>query len=165
MIRRQLAWTALAAIIPVLAGAQTIQDTNLHAWFMYFGDHPVNDRWGVHLESQVRRANAGLTWQHLLIRPGINYQLNKNVMLTAGYAYVRTSPYGDVPAKTAFPEHRVFEQALIKYGVKKSRCSTGCDWNSGWSEQIVGRCETASATCCAPISSFRSLHRRANLSE
>ncbi len=119
MIRRQLAWSALAAIIPSLACAQTIQDTNLHAWFMYFGDHPLNDRWGVHLESQIRRADAGLTWQQLLIRPGINYQLNKNVMLTAGYAYARTSPYGDVPAKTAFPEHRVFEQALIKHGIKK----------------------------------------------
>ncbi len=36
-------------------------------------------------------------------------------MLTAGYVYVRTSRYGDVPAKAAFPERRFFQQALIKH--------------------------------------------------
>jgi hypothetical protein len=115
----RLACATLVMMIPFVASAQTIQDNNLHAWFMYFGDHPLSDRWSIHLESQVRRANAGLTWQQLLIRPGVNYQLSKNVMLTAGYAYIRTSPYGDVPALKAFPEHRVFEQALIKHGAGK----------------------------------------------
>lgn len=110
---------ALAVAIPSLAAAQTMQDTNLHAWFMYFGDHPVSDKWGVHLESQIRRADAGLTWQQLLIRPGVNYQLNKHVLLTAGYAFVRTSPYGDFRGRAAFPEHRFFQQALIKHGAGK----------------------------------------------
>jgi hypothetical protein len=118
-VKRRFLFCALAAAIPSLAGAQNIQDTNLHAWFMYFGDHPVSERWGVHLESQIRRADAGLTSQQLLIRPGINYQLSQHVMLTAGYAYIRTSRYGDMPAKEAFPEHRFFQQALIKHRTGK----------------------------------------------
>src|SRR5258708_3282912 len=109
----------LAASMASLAGAQTIQDTNLHAWFMYFGDHPVKGHWGIHLESQLRRADAGLTSQQFLIRPGVNYQLSKNILFTAGYAYARTSRYGDVPAKAAFPEHRLFEQMLIKHSIGK----------------------------------------------
>ncbi|MFL6463453.1 MAG: DUF2490 domain-containing protein [Bryobacteraceae bacterium] len=117
-LHKHTLWVLAAAIAP-LASAQTVQDTNAHAWFMYFGDHPVSDKWGIHLEGQARRANTGLTWQQLLLRPGVNYQLNPNLMLTAGYAYVRSWPYGDYPAKAPFPEHRFFEQALIRHKIKQ----------------------------------------------
>jgi hypothetical protein len=39
-------------------------------------------------------------------------------MLTGGYGYVRTSRYGDFPAVAAFPEHRFFEQALIRHKLR-----------------------------------------------
>lgn len=101
------------------ARSQTITDVNTHAWFMYFGDHPVSDRWGVHLEAQARRSDVVNRWQQLLLRPGVNWQLRSNIMLTAGYAYVRTHPYGDFPGKATFPEHRIFQQALIKHKAGK----------------------------------------------
>jgi hypothetical protein len=108
----------LAAMVIPLAGAQTIQDTNAHVWFMYFGDHPISKKWGIHLEGQIRRADTGLTWQQLLLRTGVNYELNPYVMFTAGYAYVRSWPYGDYPVNAAFPEHRFYEQASIKHKLK-----------------------------------------------
>src|SRR5437764_9139324 len=99
--------------LPLPASAQT--DSNFHGWLMYFGDHPVSDRWGAHLEAQFRRTNGGLAPQQLLLRPAVNFTVNPHLMLTGGYGYVRTSRYGDFPAAAAFPEHRVFEQALIKH--------------------------------------------------
>ncbi|MFL6448025.1 MAG: DUF2490 domain-containing protein [Bryobacteraceae bacterium] len=102
-------------ILPSPVNAQTIQDSNVHGWLMYFGDHPVSDRWGVHLEAQFRRTNGGLAPQQLLLRPAVNYTINSHLMLTGGYGYVRTSRYGDFPPAAAFPEHRLFEQALIKH--------------------------------------------------
>ena len=106
---------ALCSLESQLSG-QSIQDQNVHNWLMYFGDHPVSQKWGIHLEAQIRRSDAGLTWQQLLLRPGVNYQLNKYVMLTGGYGYVRSWPYGDHPTGTVvFPEHRFFEQVLIKH--------------------------------------------------
>lgn len=90
----------------------------MNMWFMYFGDHPIGKGWGAHLEGQVRRANAGLTWQQLLLRPGVNYEVNKHLLLTGGYAYVRTPPYAPRPTSTAVvPEHRFFEQVLIKHNI------------------------------------------------
>lgn len=83
---------------------------------MYFGDHPVaNSKWGVHLEGQWRRTDLGLNWQQYLLRPAVNYQLTKNVMLTGGYGFAKSYPYGDFPSVAAAPEHRFFEQALIKH--------------------------------------------------
>jgi hypothetical protein len=102
-----------------LAMSQTVQDHNLNAWFMYFGDHPVSEKWGLHLEAQIRRAEAGLTWQQLLLRPGVNYQLNQNILFTAGYGYVRSTPYGDFRSTASVPEHRFFEQVLLKHRLGK----------------------------------------------
>jgi hypothetical protein len=108
---------SIIALLVPLASAQTTQDTNVNAWFMYFGDHALSTKWGIHLEGQIRRSDAGLTWQQLLLRPGVNYQLNPNILFTAGYAYVRSWPYGGFPARAVFPEHRFYEQALIKHKV------------------------------------------------
>jgi Protein of unknown function (DUF2490) len=120
-----LLWrTGLAWMLHALSGgplwAESVQDANVHAWFMYFGDHPAGaGKWGVHTEAQFRRARAGLAWQQLLLRPGLNYQLSPNAMLTFGYAFVRSSPYGGYPARSAFPEHRVYEQFLLRQRVGK----------------------------------------------
>lgn len=107
------AWIVLLATSPL--PAQKIQDLNSHGWFMYFGDHPVSDRWGLHLEGQWRRADGITQWQQLLLRPGVNYSLKPNLILTLGYGFVRTHPYGDFPGPRVFPEHRVFQQLLAKH--------------------------------------------------
>ena len=92
---------------------------NYHAWFSYFGDHPVSNRWELHLEGQWRRHDLGLKWQQMFVRPGVNFELNKNVFLTAGYAFADTFQYGDYPTSYRFPEHRVFQQVLLKQKVRK----------------------------------------------
>lgn len=118
---------ALASLAPVRAAT----DNNGNAWFMYFGDHPFNksSKWGAHLEGQWRRTNFGSQWQQLLLRPGINYQLNKKVTLTGGYGFVQTHRYGDYPVAAGFPEHRFFEQATI------TQRFLGLDWSNRLREE------------------------------
>jgi hypothetical protein len=99
--------------------ASRIHDQNLHAWFVYAGDHPVSSRWGLHLEGQWRRHDAGIRPQQLLLRPGINYQLSRAVALSGGYAYVTTHRYGDYPVQAAFPEHRIYQQATVQHKAKR----------------------------------------------
>lgn len=96
-----------------------VSTTNYNAWYSYFGDHPVSKRWEVHLEGQWRRHDLGPKWQQLLLRPGVNFELNPNVILTAGYGFVDTFQYGDYPVPYRFPEHRLFQQALLKHKVGK----------------------------------------------
>ncbi len=101
-------------LLIILAALPLLADSNANAWFMYFGDHQINNsKWGAHLEGQWRRANLGTQWQQLLLRPALNYQFNPHIMLTGGYGFVQTHRYGDYPAKSAFPEHRFYEQAQI----------------------------------------------------
>jgi hypothetical protein len=41
--------------------------------------------------------------------------VNSNVQFTLGYAFTRTYPYGEFPVRAAFPEHRIYQQALIRH--------------------------------------------------
>lgn len=82
---------------------------------MYFGDHPVSERWGVHLEGQIRRTGVISGWQQFMVRPAVNYTLNDNFMVSGGYAFIRSHPYGDFPSGAVFPEHRTYQQLLAKH--------------------------------------------------
>jgi hypothetical protein len=99
--------------------AQKVVAHNTNAWFMYFGNHKLSDKWGFHLEAQLRRSDFISDPQQLLLRGGINYYLNSQVYFTAGYCFVETYPYGEQPAKTTYPENRLWEQVQIKTQLQK----------------------------------------------
>jgi hypothetical protein len=100
------------AILPLSAAADQ-HDSNGNLWLNYVGDHPLfGSPWGLHLEVQNRRAELGDEWQQLLIRPGINYTLSPTITVSAGWAYVKTYPYGDFPTAHEFPENRAWEQVV-----------------------------------------------------
>lgn len=103
-------------LLPATAFAQAanrIADPNTHAWYQYFGDHRLGRHWGLHTEAQLRRASWINDPQQLLLRAGLNLIITEQVMLTAGYAFVETYPYGDYPAPKTFPEHRLYEQLSL----------------------------------------------------
>lgn len=87
--------------------------SNFNGWMMYFGDHKIDEKWSIHLELQVRN-NAFVRMQQLLLRPAINFHPTPNLIVTAGYCFVETYPYGAFAVKKAFPEHRLYEQLQLK---------------------------------------------------
>lgn len=99
--------------------AQRQSTDNLNGWFMYFGDHKFTDKWGVHIEAQLRRNEVVTKGQQLLLRTGLNYHFNSNVFATVGYCFVETYPYGEFAVKASFPEHRLWEQVQIKTQLSK----------------------------------------------
>lgn len=87
---------------------------NTNTWYSVFGDHRLSGKWSLSYDVHVRRSGfPGLTWQQLLIRPGITYDLTPEARLTAGYAYISTHQYGDDPIAARFPEHRLWEQLAL----------------------------------------------------
>jgi len=111
---------------PLVGVAQTpeyrLNTTNTNAWFMYFGNHKFSKNLGLHAEVQVRRNDIVQNWQQLLLRTGLDFYAT-NVRYTVGYAFVETHPYGEYPAANAFPEHRIWQQALVSNGLGKVKLS------------------------------------------
>ena len=106
----------ILAAIATPAAAQSprraVSQTN--AWLMYFGSHKFTKRLGVHAEAQWRRADVVSSPQQLLLRTGLNYHFSPDAFATAGYCFVETYPYGELPVRATFPEHRLWEQLQLR---------------------------------------------------
>ena len=93
--------------------AQRVTDANANLWVSHWGDHQISKRWSFHAEAHWRRADLGLNWQQLLLRPAVNFHLNEQVMLTQGYSYYINYGYGDHPIKYNNWEHHLFQQVQV----------------------------------------------------
>jgi hypothetical protein len=112
-------FVAVLAVTNVVS-AQKIISPQAHGWIMYFGNHKINDRWGLHTEYQWRRAgrdenaNVFQDWQQSLMRLGVDYYAKNQTQVTAGYGWIKTFEYGDQPVSHSFNEHRCWEQFIVK---------------------------------------------------
>lgn len=98
-----------------------VSDFNNTNWLQTFATIALNKKWSIHAEYQWRRTDGVKNWQQGLFRTGVNYKLNDNVILHAGYAEAETFKYGDFPIAPngTFPEHRIYEQLVLRQPLNK----------------------------------------------
>ncbi|WP_419870506.1 DUF2490 domain-containing protein [Chryseobacterium sp. CT-SW4] len=90
------------------------QKSDLGAWYMYFGNNKISDRWNWHNEIQYRNFDGIGDLEQLLVRTGIGYDLtenNNNVLL--GHGFILSKPYVN-GEKTQNIEHRIFQQFITR---------------------------------------------------
>ncbi len=104
---------ALAAfLISNNLSAQTASQFN--SWWMYFGNHRLTEKLGLHTEYQFRRSDFASHWQQSLMRVGLDYYLPNKSMVTGGYGWIVSFPYGEQPIAVKFTEHRIWEQFIMQ---------------------------------------------------
>jgi len=93
--------------------------SQFNSWYMYFGNHKLNEKWGLHTEYQFRRHGIIADWQQSLARIGLDYHVNNSTMITGGYGWIVSFPYGEQPAATFSNEHRIWQQLILKHKSEK----------------------------------------------
>lgn len=104
--------------ISLFAQNQRLTHYNNIGWYNYFGTINLNSKIGIHTEYQFRRNNLITDWQQSLLRVGLNYSITPRVLFRAGYGWIETFPYGDVPINGLgkdFTEHRIFEMIQLSH--------------------------------------------------
>lgn len=102
----------------VLGQNNRINTKNTIGWYGYFGTFKVSKKVGLHTEYQWRRNDVISKWQQGLLRVGVNYNLNPRVQFRAGYAWIETFAYGDIPLNGLgrdFTEHRIFQMVQLAH--------------------------------------------------
>ncbi len=100
--------------------AQNTGEDQLGAWYMYFGTNQISDKLSIHSEAQFRFYEVASTFNQLLLRTGLNYHINRNAIVTGGYAYINTdATFEDIPTEENSNEHRIFQQFILKNIVGK----------------------------------------------
>lgn len=105
----------------IFAQSNRQNDFNNINWIQVFITKAINKKIDWLIEYQWRRTDGLKNWQQGLFRTAVQYKPNVNVALGLGYAEAETFRYGDFPIASAgtFPEHRIFEQAVIKQTINK----------------------------------------------
>lgn len=112
----------LCQAIAVHAQNNRLSSQNAIGWYNYFGTFALDQRWGIHTEYQWRRDEWVVNWQQSLLRVGVNYQVNPRVLLRAGYGWIETFAYGDLPINALgrdFTEHRLFQMVQLSHREEK----------------------------------------------
>ncbi|MFZ6051183.1 DUF2490 domain-containing protein [Halocola ammonii] len=83
-------------------------------WLMYFGQNRISEKLSVHTEFQYRNHTAlPVNVEQLMIRTGLNYHLNENAFVTAGYAYIPSYVYDSEQSAPEQEEHRIWQQLIM----------------------------------------------------
>lgn len=92
--------------------------THNNGWFMYFGNHRVSEKLGIHTEYQWRRNDWINNWQQSLLRVGLDWHVEKSLTVTTGYGWIKSFPYGEQPISFSFNEHRIWQQLILQHNSK-----------------------------------------------
>ena len=117
-------------------------DDNSHFWGVYTGTIKVAKHWGIHSEFQWRRHNFIQSWQQNLSRIGVNYHLNDNVILTAGYGYIQTFPYGSQPINhfdKVVSENRLWQQLQLNHSLGRFSFNHRYRLEQRWTEKWLDK--------------------------
>lgn len=64
-------------------------------WEGYYSSVTFNKNWSILSDAQIRTRDWAQQWSQLLIRTGVNYKLNENVSVTAGFAFFKNAQYAN----------------------------------------------------------------------
>lgn len=95
-----------------------LPDDYLGSWLMYFGTHHLNDKYSIHYETQLRNFELTNNFFQLLPRVGLNYKIDDNSMITAGYAFIPTqTDFDEGWGNNMVTENRIWEQFILRNSI------------------------------------------------
>ena len=90
-------------------------EENFGSWLMHFGTHKLSDNYSLHYETQLRNYEILSNFNQLLPRVGLNYHIDKNTSVTAGYAFIPTQNEFDKGwGEKIVTENRIWQQFILK---------------------------------------------------
>lgn len=96
--------------VTFVVSAQTKHENT--AWLFLLNSTKFNEKWGLHLDVQVRSTDNWEGVKNVLFRPGLTYYINKQQNVTAGYLLAST----DNGIKTTY-EQRIWEQYILTHKI------------------------------------------------
>ena len=114
MIRKPIFYLICLIFVSNNIKGQNVEE-NFGSWLMYFGTHKLSDNYSLHYETQLRNYEILSNFNQLLPRVGLNYHIDKNTSITAGYAFIPTQNEFDKGwGEEMVTENRIWQQFILK---------------------------------------------------
>lgn len=119
-----------------IASSQEIENGNLNTWFLLFSRADINDSFSFTNELHFRTGSFLTDPGQILIRPSIDFHLNKDVEFSLGYTFIHTEPYSPYNQPKATNENNIWWQAWIKNKVGKTILQHRFRQEHRWTEKV-----------------------------
>jgi hypothetical protein len=104
----------LVLILISVAFNSSHAQTQFSGWLASFNTFKVAKKTSIHFDAQLRSSDELQHVQTILLRTGLNFHVNKQLILTGGYAFIdNRRTIGNVTGNVV--EHRIWEQALYNH--------------------------------------------------
>lgn len=123
MIKKGIFYLICSVFISINVKAQNPvekAENELGNWLMYFGTHKISEKYSLHYETQLRNYEIISNFNQLLPRVGLNYHIDENSIVTAGYAFIPTQNEFDKGwGKEMVTENRIWEQFILRNSINR----------------------------------------------
>lgn len=106
---------ALSFLVTLSASSQE----QFSGWVGSFNTFRLNNHFSLHVDAQLRSTDNLEQIGAILLRPGLNFHLNKTVVFTAGYL-LNNSRRNMAGYSSMLTEHRIWQQVLFNQKVSKT---------------------------------------------
>lgn len=128
--------TALFSIA-LCRAEDAVADGNTNLWFLMINRFTLSDKFTITNEFHERTGNLFSEQGQLLLRPSIDYHIDKDAELSVGYSFIRVWPYAPYTAQLIKNEHNIWEQALLKFSIGDVHFQNRFRQENRWAEQVA----------------------------
>lgn len=116
--------------------AQDVQKAKFSSWFTVLSRIQFSERWSFSNEIH-ERTNAFFHQQgQLLIRPSIDFHINKFIETSIGYTYLHVWPYDLYNIPFEVTENNLWEQFLFKFDLGKIQIHNRLREEQRWTDKV-----------------------------
>jgi hypothetical protein len=120
MIKKRIFYLICIVFISNNVKGQNQTENELGNWLMYFGTHKISEKYSLHYETQLRNYKIISNFNQLLPRVGLNYHIDENSIVTAGYAFIPTQNTFDKGwGEEMITENRIWEQFILRNSINR----------------------------------------------
>ena len=120
MIKKRIFYLVCIVFISNNVKGQNPAENELGNWLMYFGTHKISEKFSLHYETQLRNYEIISNFNQLLPRVGLNYHIDENSIVTAGYAFIPTQNEFDKGwGEEMVTENRIWEQFILRNSINR----------------------------------------------
>lgn len=113
------------------------KETYSDVWFFMGNKLNISEKWSISNELHIRRTHFLKHWEQLLVRPAVNYKLNKTVDFSIGYSFLQTYPFTSYMKPFPVKEHNVWEQIQLHHKVSIVKFSHRLRFEQRFNEQFA----------------------------
>nr|WP_068887569.1 DUF2490 domain-containing protein [Pedobacter panaciterrae] len=95
--------------------AQTLQQNS--GWLFFMNTTKINNKWGAHLDVQLRTADNWDYLRNFMFRPGLTYYINNKNEVTLGYLLNESFTQLKGASDLKLTEHRIWQQYIYKHKI------------------------------------------------